>query len=503
MTSTIPVTDISNLSVENQFAQLPSDFYTVLRPTPLAAPYLVGASSKAADAIGLSADALNTDLFTEIFTGNQLISGSTPLAAVYSGHQFGVWAGQLGDGRAILLGDVAAQNTADSPNGRIEIQLKGAGMTPYSRMGDGRAVLRSSIREFLCSEAMAGLGIPTSRALSVTGSDHYVMRETPETAAVVTRLAPSFIRFGSFEHWYYNNAPEQLQALADFVLGNYYPALLEHDNPYQALLQEVTQRTAKLMAQWQAVGFMHGVMNTDNMSILGITLDYGPFGFMEAFNAGHICNHTDTQGRYSYRMQPKIGHWNCHALAQALLPLIGTVEDTQAALSAYQPAYQQAFDLLLHQKFGLQQLTEHREADGKLFDQFFDLMQQNGADFTHSFRHLSYINTAKSALDEKLRDGFIDRSALDLWLEQYRQRLQTERSDDPARQRAMQSVNPKYILRNYLAQIAIEKAQKKDFSEVAKLLQILENPFDEQAEHDDYAALPPDWARELEVSCSS
>lgn len=506
MTAITPVTEhakLTKLSLANQFAQLPAAFFTELQATPLPEPYLVGASAKVADIIGLSSAVFDDGLFTELFTGNQIIDGSKPLSAVYSGHQFGVWAGQLGDGRAILLGDIAAKNVADSANGRIEIQLKGAGMTPYSRMGDGRAVLRSSIREFLCSEAMAGLGIPTSRALSVTGSDQYVMRETPETAAVVTRLAPSFIRFGSFEHWYYNNAPEHLQTLADFVLNNYYPALLKQDNPYQALLQEVTQRTAKLMAQWQAVGFMHGVMNTDNMSILGLTLDYGPFGFMEAFNPNHICNHTDTQGRYSYRMQPKIGHWNCHALAQALLPLIGTVDDTQAALSTYQPAYQEALDHLLHLKFGLTPLLGHASADGKLFDQFFDLMQENGADFTHSFRHLSYINIDKSALDERLRDGFLDRSALDLWLEQYRQRLQAEQSNDQTRQHAMQKVNPKYILRNYLAQIAIEKAQKKDYSEVATLLQILENPFDEQAEHDDYAALPPDWARELEVSCSS
>eukprot|EP01041_Mallomonas_annulata_P026255 gene26255-47513_t len=272
------------------------------------------------------------------------IAGTRPFATVYSGHQFGVWAGQLGDGRAILLGDVA---TASGP---IELQLKGAGLTPYSRMGDGRAVLRSSIREFLCSEAMAALGIPTSRALSVTGSDQGVMRETVETSAVVLRMAPTFIRFGSFEHWSSGQQPEQLKVLADYVIDRFYPQLRTEENPYAAFLAEVTRRTAELMAQWQAVGFMHGVMNTDNMSILGETLDYGPFGFMEAFDSGHICNHSDQQGRYAYGMQPQIGHWNCYALGQALLPLINEVPAAQAALDVYQPAFAAKMDALLHAK---------------------------------------------------------------------------------------------------------------------------------------------------------
>ncbi|MES2106595.1 MAG: YdiU family protein [Pseudomonadota bacterium] len=484
------------LTLDNGFAALPAPFYTALHPTPLPSPYLVCSSAPVAEMLGLDVAALSQTDFTDVFTGNQLLAGSRPLAAVYSGHQFGVWAGQLGDGRAILLGDVPA-NDAQT---RLEIQLKGSGLTPYSRMGDGRAVLRSSIREFLCSEAMAALGIPTSRALCITGSDQYVMREKPETSAVVTRVAPSFIRFGSFEHWYYNNKPEELQTLADFVLDNYYPALLEAANPYQALLAEVTTRTAQLMAHWQAVGFMHGVMNTDNMSILGLTIDYGPFGFMEAYDEGHICNHTDSQGRYSYRMQPTIGHWNCHALGQAMLPLIGTVEDTQAALSVYQDSYKQKLDQLLHQKFGL---DTRQDKDGELFDRFFALMQASHADFTQTFRALSSVLRDSAAEDEALRDLFIDRNALDDWLRAYRERLQLENSDDSRRTHGMRSVNPKYILRNYLAQTAIEKAEKKDFSEVEKLLQILRKPYDEQAEHDAYAELPPDWARHLEVSCSS
>jgi uncharacterized protein YdiU (UPF0061 family) len=367
-------------------------------------------------------------------------------------------------------------------------------------MGDGRAVLRSSIREFLCSEAMAALGVPTTRALCVTGSDQLVMREQPETAAVATRVAPSFVRFGSFEHWFYNDKPDELKTLADYVLDNFYPQLRGADNPYQALLTEVTLRTAQLMAHWQAVGFMHGVMNTDNMSILGLTLDYGPFGFMEAFNPRHICNHTDQQGRYSYANQPKIGEWNCYALGQALLPLMGEVEDVQAALRIYKPAFAEKFSELMRAKLGLK--TQQRE-DGTLIDATFAIMQQSHVDFTTFFRRLGDLQLDHPEADEPLRDLFIDRAQFDSWAVQYRARLQQEASVDAERRIAMHAVNPKYVLRNYLAQIAIEKAQNKDFSEVANLLRVLEKPFDEQPDNEEYAALPPDWANDLEVSCSS
>jgi uncharacterized protein YdiU (UPF0061 family) len=361
-------------------------------------------------------------------------------------------------------------------------------------------VLRSSIREYLCSEAMAALGIPTSRALSVIGSDQLAMRERPETTAVVTRMAPSFVRFGSFEHWYYNNRREELKTLADHVIAGFYPELQAASNPYQALLAEVTRRTAQLMAQWQAVGFMHGVMNTDNMSILGLTLDYGPFGFMEAYDPGHICNHTDQQGRYAYARQPQIGHWNCFALGQALLPLIGSVEETEAALGNYQAIYGAKLDELLHAKLGL---ASRQPDDDKLLDAMFALMQGSHVDFTLFFRRLGNLRLDGSGGDEALRDLFIDRAAFDAWALQYRARLKLENSQDRSRKLAMDASNPKYVLRNYLAQTAIERAQEKDFSEVRKLQQILENPFDEQPQHARYAELPPDWARGLEVSCSS
>lgn len=489
---------LADLPLTHSYAALPPNFYTRLATTPLPAPYLVCASASAAALIGLDPTELDTDDFVEIFSGNVRLDQSAPLAAVYSGHQFGVWAGQLGDGRAILLGEACAPAVA--PIGLLELQLKGAGLTPYSRMGDGRAVLRSSIREFLCSEAMAALGIPTSRALCVTGSDFRVMRETPESTAVVTRMAPSFVRFGSFEHWYYNHREEELKTLADYVLAHCYPELQDAPAPYAALLQEVARRTATLVAQWQAVGFMHGVLNTDNMSILGQTLDYGPFGFMEAYDPGHICNHTDQQGRYAYKMQPQIGHWNCYALGQALLPLIGEVDAVHEALAVYQPAFDAELSARWHGKLGL---LSSQEEDQALIDALLAILQHNRVDFTLFFRRLSALKADDMQADAALRDLFIDRAAFDAWASQYRVRLKKENSDDEARKSRMNLVNPKYILRNYLAQMAIEKAQQKDFSEVKKLLEILQNPFDEQPEHARYADLPPDWASGLEVSCSS
>jgi uncharacterized protein YdiU (UPF0061 family) len=483
-----------DLPLENSFAALPPAFYTRLMPTPLPAPYFVAASARAAALAGLDVADLRNEDFVAAFTGNAVPHDAKPLSAVYSGHQFGVWAGQLGDGRAILLGELA---TAAGP---LELQLKGAGLTPYSRMGDGRAVLRSSIREFLCSEAMAALNIPTTRALMITGSDQGVLRETVETSAVATRMAPSFVRFGSFEHWFYRDKPEELRILADYVIAAFYPELAGEPNPYKALLAEVTRRTARMIAHWQAVGFMHGVMNTDNMSILGLTLDYGPFGFMEAFDSQHICNHTDQQGRYSYANQPQIGHWNCFALGQALLPLIGEVEDAQEALSVYEPEFASKINELLHAKLGL---AGFEDDDRLLFESLFALMHNDHVDFTQFFRTLGQLRRDEPAGDAPLRDMFLDREAFDVWAAGYRARLGREQRADAERKRAMDLANPKYVLRNYLAQVAIEKAQNKDYSEIARLLAVLEHPYDEQPGNEAYAALPPDWASHLEVSCSS
>ena len=486
------ISTLSDLQFNDTFGTLGDAFSTPQNPTPLPQTHLIATSPDCLNLLHISSAFAQTPDFIAVFSGNQIAPNSTPRAAVYSGHQFGVWAGQLGDGRAILLGNLGEQ----------EVQLKGAGATPFSRRADGRAVLRSSIREFLCSEAFAGLGIPTTRALCLIGSPQYVMREQPETTAIVTRIAPSFVRFGSFEHWFYQNNIDALKQLADFVIEKHFPNCAQDKtaNRYALFLETVTKHTAKLVAQWQAVGFMHGVMNTDNMSILGLTLDYGPFGFMEAFNPHHICNHSDEQGRYSYANQPHIAEWNCYALGQALLPLIGTVEDTKAALAHFSPTFKQHLQQLWQAKLGLN-MTQ--EADGELIECTLKLMRINRLDFTYFFRQLSYLPNVASPVDNVLRDLCIDTVLFDGWLSQYRERLQFEENSEQHRHIAMQAVNPKYILRNYLAQNAIDLAQKNDFSEIEKLRQILAHPFDEQPQHDAYAALPPDWSQAISVSCSS
>lgn len=490
---------------DNGFAALPGAFYTRLDPQPLPAPHLVGVSPEVAELLGLPAALLRSPAFAEIFAGNRLLPGSAPLAAVYSGHQFGVWAGQLGDGRAHLLGGLRNEH------GHWEIQLKGAGRTPYSRDADGRAVLRSSIREFLCSEAMAGLGIPTTRALCVVGADYPVYREEVETAAVVARVAPGFIRFGSFEHWAARGRLGELRQLADYVIDTSRPACRGEANPHAALLADVARRTGELLAHWMAVGFMHGVMNTDNMSILGLTLDYGPFGFMEAFDAGHICNHSDHQGRYSYRNQPHAAQWNLYRLADALTPLIGDPAQARAVVDAhYGAAFGDSFAALMRAKLGLRAGLAD---DEDFIEQTFALLQQQRPDFTLFFRTLSRLPAAPSnatvdpekraKTDAALRDLFVDRAACDAWLHRWRARLARTPWADAERQAAMLAVNPKYVLRNWLAEAAIRQAKEKDFSGVERLLTCLRRPHDEQPSFESYAALPPDWASGLEVSCSS
>jgi uncharacterized protein YdiU (UPF0061 family) len=528
MSQPFPLSDPASLSARiaqdlpGSFAALGEAFYTRLPATPIPAPYVVGFSSETADLLGLPADIASSAEFADYFAGNLsrgLPRAALPIATVYSGHQFGVWAGQLGDGRALLLGEIEAPGSAptDAPSeaagGAYELQLKGAGLTPYSRMGDGRAVLRSSIREFLASEAMQALGIPTTRALCVVGSDLPVRRETLETAAVVTRVANTFVRFGHFEHFYSNDRLDLLRLLADHVIARVYPACRDAADPYAALLETVTCRTADLLAQWQSVGFCHGVMNTDNMSIAGLTIDYGPYGFLDGFDAGYICNHSDTGGRYAYAQQPQVAYWNLFRLAQALLPLIGgpdadverdeqvAIEAAQAALEPFKSRYSQQLAMRLQAKLGLASVLPD---DTALTDRLFALMQTNRADFTLTFRNLAALSRHDASGDAATRDLFIDRPAFDGWAADYRARLGQEARDDAVRAIAMRAVNPKYILRNHLAEQAIRQAQQHDFSELARLQRVLSRPFDEQPEAAAaYGGLPPDWASSLEVSCSS
>ncbi|MDP2805452.1 MAG: YdiU family protein, partial [Gallionellaceae bacterium] len=460
---------IEQLNFQNSFAKLAQTFYSRVPPTPLSAPYLVSFNADAAVLIDLHHDEVKRAEFAEHFIGNRLLVGSEPLAMLYAGHQFGHFVPQLGDGRAIMLGEV--KNRAGES---WEIQLKGSGSTPYSRSGDGRAVLRSSIREYLCSEAMHGLGIPTTRALCIVGSDEEVYRERIETAAVVTRMAPSHIRFGSFEVFYYRDQKGPLAQLADYVIANHYPTLLNEPDKYAKFLDEVVARTAKLMAQWQAVGFAHGVMNTDNMSILGLTFDYGPFGFLDNYNPSYICNHSDHGGRYAYDQQPRIGLWNLSRLAQALTPII-SVDEANAALAKYEAIYAGHYVEMMCLKLGLR---DTQQADFELVTGLLEIMQANQIDYTNFFRALGNFNSAPDSINAALRDQFIDRAAFDAWTANYRHRLQAVQSDDAERKVRMNSVNPKYILRNYLAQVAIQKAEaSRDFSEVDRLLHLLKRPF--------------------------
>jgi uncharacterized protein YdiU (UPF0061 family) len=488
----------------NSFAKLGNNFYTRLLPQPLPAPHWIGHSCALARKLGLAEHWLASQELLQALSGNRMINGTQPLASVYSGHQFGRWAGQLGDGRAVLLGETSG----------LEMQLKGSGRTPYSRMGDGRAVLRSSIREFLCSEAMHGLGIATTRALCVIGSDAPVQRETIETAAVLTRVAPSFIRFGHFEHYSANNQITQLKTLADYVIERFYPECRWSDkfagNPYVALLEAVCIRTARMVAQWQAVGFCHGVMNTDNMSVLGLSLDYGPFQFLDAFKPNHICNHSDTEGRYAFNQQPNIAYWNLFCLGQSMLGLIGEPQLALLALDSFKIEFPATLHRLMCTKLGLVDVGSsgsplpveegvNFQADKALIEDILKLLTHDGVDYTIFWRRLS--NARGGTETDSVRDLFVNRSVFDAWLLRYSERI-VNLPKQQVTDLMLQS-NPKFVLRNYLCEQAIEQAKLKDFSGVATLLALLESPFEEHPGFHNYADFPPDWANDIQISCSS
>ncbi len=484
----------SAIQLRHACPSLDQTHFAIVQAQALNQPYLLMHNQELAAELDLSQDFFTESAGCELFTGSAT-AAPPQIAYVYSGHQFGVWAGQLGDGRALSIGRLPK-----APTGEVELQLKGAGQTPFSRMGDGRAALRSSIREYLCSEAMHSLGIASTRALCLYGSDQLIMRETPEKSAILTRVAPHFFRFGQFEHWFYQGKYQQLKELADHCLEHYFPACQQQADPYLAMLAEICLRTGKLIAEWQAVGFMHGVMNTDNMSLSGLTIDYGPFGFMEAFDPTHICNHSDQQGRYAYHAQPYIADWNCHALAQCFTALHDDEAGIRQALASYQQSFVSHYRALLSRKFGL---TLQSGADDELLERFFQIMAENQADYTQSFRALCQVSSLTSTNDDKLLRLFSDQSAISAWLSDYQQRLRAETQDSVQRQQVMLSTNPKYVLRNYLAEIAIQAAQQGDFTELRRLNQVLQQPYAEQPEFEHYATTAPAWAENLCVSCSS
>jgi uncharacterized protein YdiU (UPF0061 family) len=488
---------LETLRLSPGYSALGPPYIELRDPSQLPDPYPIAFNPDVAALIGLDPAEAARPEFLKLSAGNARFGAVESFAAVYAGHQFGSFVPQLGDGRAITLAEVET-----SSGDRFEWQVKGGGSTSYSRFGDGRAVLRSTIREYLCSEAMAALGIPTTRALAIAGSDEPIFRETPETAAVLTRIAPSMVRFGTFEFFHYRGEFARVKTIADYTIDRCYPHLrtiAADAERYAAFLREICERTGRLMAEWQSVGFAHGVMNTDNMSIVGLTLDYGPFGFLDAFDPGFICNHTDAGGRYSFARQPTIGLWNCKALGTALSSLVSE-SDARIAYDAYEPAFRDAYLVLLRAKFGL---AGSEPEDGKLFLDCFTALETGRVDHTIFFRSLSSLTGESTAYDDRVAAMFENRAEWYEWQRAYRARIARDGREDGARSAGMLASNPKYILRNYLAQTAIEAAEKGDYSELERLHCVLRRPFDEQPDHEAYAALPPDWAHSISVSCSS
>jgi len=495
------LTSIDSLNCDNHYATLPAHFYNKQMPDGISDPKMVSLNPQVLALLDLDNAVADSDALLQLCSGNYLPSCFDPLAMKYTGHQFGHYNPDLGDGRGLLLAQVKGNDARGDSNNHTtwDLHLKGAGRTPYSRQGDGRAVLRSSIREYLCSAAMQGLGIPTTQALSVVVGSDTVMREQVEQAAMVVRVAESHVRFGHFEHFYYTQRLDDLKLMLDYTLTKHFPDALNEEVPYLAFYKQVMTTTAELMAHWQAVGFVHGVMNTDNMSILGQTFDYGPFAFQDNFDPAYVCNHTDYSGRYAFNQQPQVGYWNLMALGRALTPFVD-IDPLNAVLQTYDDIFLAKLRELMRGKLGLQQV---HDTDGELIKNLLEILASSAVDYTYFFRLLSGFNSAEDADNSAIRDQFIDREAFDAWAVKYQLRLVLELSVDDVRKVSMNQVNPKYILRNYLAQQAITQATDYDYSLVNELLEVLANPFAEHPKFEKLAALPPEWGRKMVLSCSS
>ncbi|WP_299574134.1 protein adenylyltransferase SelO [uncultured Shewanella sp.] len=506
------------------FEQL-EGFYSQVYPLPISNPHWLAWSDDAAKLIGLTKP--NDELLMQL-SANHAVPGASYYAQVYSGHQFGGYSPRLGDGRSIILGEAFKGKLADKHQA-WDVALKGAGPTPYSRHGDGRAVMRSAVREFLASEALAALSVPTTRALAVIGSDLPVWRESQETAAITVRLAKSHIRFGHFEYFCHSDqgGKDKLIQLLNFTIAQHYPHLTQDGQGYKAWFTQVVKDTAILIGHWQAVGFAHGVLNTDNMSILGDSFDFGPFAFLDTFKEDFICNHSDPEGRYAFGQQPGIGLWNLQRLAQALTPVIES-DDLVAALNTYQAELVKQYLLLMRAKMGfaatdLSALSvdksasslaeiqaEQDKGDLDLIGRFCAVMQHNMLDYTNTFRAVGRLDITSH--QSNIADEIIDRPQFDTWYKDYQQRVAanvdgTEGSgnkiDIEKWQADRDAVNPKYILRNYLAQEAIVAVEEGDNSKLVELHQLLTNPYAEQIDKAHYAERPPQWGQGLIMSCSS
>ena len=539
--------ELKKLEFDNRFVnELPADpdltnsrrqvaeaCYSRALPTKVIAPKLLAHSREVAELIGLDPAECATDQFAQVFGGNQLLDGMDPFAMCYGGHQFGNWAGQLGDGRAINLGEVLKQLV----NGKTEhwtLQLKGAGPTPYSRTADGLAVLRSSIREFLCSEAMFHLGVPTTRALSLVTSGEQVMRDMfydgnakYEPGAIVCRVAPSFVRFGNFQLFAARGDVENLKKLVDFTIRNDFPHLGEPSpTVYAKWFEEVCNRTCEMIVHWMRVGFVHGVMNTDNMSILGLTIDYGPYGWLEDYDPGWTPNTTDASGkRYRFGNQPLVAHWNLFQLGNAILPLVEETELLQSGLDLYLNKIEADSNAMIAEKLGFK--NYNASTDDELKKELFEVLTLTETDMTIFYRKLANVS-AQSAdqsdisllepildayyspediVDAKTEDQIANRQRMVDWMRSYQNRLSSDGVADEVRREQMNRVNPKYVLRNFIAQLAIDKAEAGDSSMVMELLDVLRKPYDEQPENEEFAAKRPEWARHRAgcsmLSCSS
>ncbi len=491
---------LEQLNFTNTFIQLGQEFYQAKAPDPVSEPYLVDFNPDAAELIGLDPAESKRPEFAEYFGGNKLLPGSDPLAMVYCGHQFGVYNPRIGDGRGLLLGEVTNGN-----GHKWDIHLKGSGPTRFARGFDGRATLRASIREYLGQEALHGLGIPTTRSLAIVGIRELIYREMPELAAVLVRLSDSHVRFGSFEAYLYLNQPKRITELADYVIHHHHADIEQEADKHRILFRRVLQKTAHLIACWQSVGFIHGVMNTDNMCITGATFDYGPYGFMDQFNPHFTPNHSDASGRYAFAKQPEIGHWNLWKFGETLAHLVAPAV-LQEELEQYQPTYNQLYREKMAKKLGLAVLdAEFSQLMGNLFK----LLHDNPVDYSNFFRTLSQFPDGDY---KPLLNPFVNQKDIEDWMSQYGRLIEREGLSDDERRQTMNRANPKFILRNYLLQRAIDKAVKEaDFSEIERLRVLLADPFQDRPEvfkrynidAEFYASDTPDSLLDMQLSCSA
>jgi uncharacterized protein YdiU (UPF0061 family) len=485
---------ITELRFDNSYARLPGFFHAPAVPAPLPDARVVHFNPDVARLLDLDPAEAHRAGIAEYLSGGRAIPGTEPVAQRYAGHQFGQFVPELGDGRAILLGEVASEGGL-----RWDLHLKGAGRTAFSRGFDGRSVLRSAIREYLAGEALHALRVPTTRALCIVAGSEPVQREVLEPAATIIRVAPSHVRFGTFESFAWRRRPEELRLLVDYVIERHFPEFAGAPDRAARLLAEVAARTARLMAAWQAVGFVHGVMNTDNMSVLGLTLDYGPYAFMEGFIPDYAPNHSDPWGRYAWAQQPAVGEWNVAMLANAMAQLMER-DEAQAALASYVPAFEAAYAARMRTKLGLR---EARQGDDVLLDGLLELLAAERVDWTIAWRALGGITREGAADTRAFAALFSRREACDAWLAAYRARLAVEGGDDLERRARMDRVNPRYVLRTHLAQRAIEAAERGDDGEVDQLFRVLQRPFDEQPGADAYALPAADGGAGISLSCSS